>query len=63
EGRRERAREKRTEKKKTTEGWEVGRALFKRNSSEYTQVVLSVAAAEGLSCQNPKDRPVEMPEH
>lgn len=28
-------------------GWEVGRAL-----SEYAQVVLLVASAEGVSCQN-----------
>lgn len=36
---------------------------FKREHSEYAQVVLLVAVAEGIFCQDPKDRPVQMPEY
>lgn len=35
---------------------------FIRESSKYAQEVFSVAAAEDISCQDPKSRPVQMSE-
>ena len=54
------------EKEKEEKGKEKdggGQSLLKREHSECAQVVLLVAADEGVSCQNPKDRPVQMPKY
>ena len=49
------------EEERERERW--GQGPIKREGSELAEQVLLVAAAEDLSCQNPKGRPVEMPEH
>lgn len=36
---------------------------FIREHSKWAQKVLLVAAAEDISCQDPKNRPVQMPEY
>lgn len=63
--RKERQREKGADREweRKKEGRKVGRAPFKRERSEQARVVLLVAAVEGISCQNSKGRPVQMPEY
>lgn len=42
---------------------EVGKArFFLRKHSECSQEVLLVAAAEEIACEDPRGRPVQMPE-
>ena len=46
------------------ETWGGGQGpSFIREHSECAQEVLLVAAAEDISCQDPKGRPVQMPEY
>lgn len=57
EGNRKTKREKEREKDRG------GYGPFKRENNEYAQVVLLMAAAEGIFCQNPKGRIVQIPEY
>ena len=62
-------REARQIDKQTNEDREKEREMggrqgpFKREHSECAQEVLLVATAEDVSCQDPKSRPVQMPEY
>lgn len=70
-----RQRQRETERERGREGRERGREKkrkravggrpgpFKRESSEKAQLVLLVAAPEGISCQKAKDRPEQMPKY
>lgn len=40
-----------------------GQGSFKRESGKCAQVVILVPATEGLSYQNPIDKPIQMPEY